>query len=176
MSANWLSGLIFLTLNWMLPGLVLLIGSHHFLFNFVVVLDWLLIYMMSSISFLFYQIFLCLVKFILEFLSDLLTFLSDPSFVMSFFKRLPEFLLLFENIVMDIFVFIDPFFGIEGSIAMIILMALKNHQSSLHHVHIKTGLFGFCGCFSGVFRGYFLIMDINRRLRVLDGFGKRCHY
>ena len=91
---------------------------------------------MSSISLLVYQIFPCLVKFVLEFLSDLLTFLSDPSFVISFFKRLPKFLLLFENIVMDIFVLVDPFFSIEGSIAVIVFMALKNHQSSLHHVQI----------------------------------------
>ena len=75
------------------------------------------------------------------------------------------------NIVMPI----DPFFGIKGSITMIVFMSLKNHQSSLHHVQIKTGLFGFCGCFSRILGCHFLVIDINRTLRVLECLGKRCH-
>ena len=62
---------------------------------------------------------------------------------------------------MDRAVFVDSLLMIDSPIAIVLLLSLKHHQPSLHHLEAALSLFGFGGCFSRVLSSIFIVAQLN---------------
>ena len=64
---------------------------------------------------------------------------------------------------MKLLVPVDSLFMIDCSIAIIVFLTLKDHESAFHHVKVILSFLGLGGCLSWILVDRLVVCDINGR-------------